>query len=93
MVHGLEVLQNFYTIQDINYSSFIEYSKKLALSFNNEAFDEVLWNKQYKKATISFFREILNYYGVENNLDIYLSSLSEYKHPKMEELYETSRRR
>ncbi len=91
MVHGLEVLQNFYTIQDINYSSFIEYSKKLALSFNNEAFDEVLWNKQYKKATISFFREILNYYGVENNLDIYLSSLSEYKHPKMEELYETSR--
>lgn len=91
MVHGLEVLQNFNTIQDMNYSSFIEYSKKLALSFNNEAFDEVIWNKQYKKATISFFREILNYYGVENNLDVYLSSLSEYKHPKMEELYETSR--
>lgn len=91
IVHGLEVLQNFNTIQDINYSAFMEYTKKLALSFNNDVFDKVIWNKQYKKVTISFFREILNYYDVENNLDMYLSSLSEYKHPKMEELYETSR--
>lgn len=91
IVHGLEVLQNFSTIQDINYSAFIEYAEKLALSFDNEVFDKVVWNKQYKKSTISFFREILNYYDVENNLDMYLSSLSEYKHPKMEELYESSR--
>ena len=41
--------------------------------------------------TISFLREILNYHKVENNLDEYLSSLSEYKHPKMEELYEAAR--
>ena len=36
-------------------------------------------------------REVLNYYGVENNLNMYLSSLSEYKFPKMEEIYEIAR--
>lgn len=91
MLQGLEVLQNFNSIQDINYSEFIKYSEHLALSFNTKAFEEVVSTKAYKKSTISFFREILNYYDVENNLSIYLSTLSEYKHPKMEELYEIAR--
>lgn len=88
MVHGLEVLQNFSTIQDINYSAFLAYTEQLAQSFNAEAFREVIAIKPYKKSTISFMREILNYYQVENDLDVYLSTLSEYKHPKMQELYE-----
>lgn len=91
MVHGLEVLQNFSTIQDINYSAFLAYTEQLASSFDAKAFREVISIKNYKKSTISFMREILNYYQIENNLDEYLSTLSEYKHPKMDELFETVR--
>ena len=91
MLQGLEVLQNFNSIQDINYFEFIKYTEHLALSFNTKAFEEIISTKAYKKSTISFFREILNYYKVENNLNIYLSALSEYKHPKMEESYEIAR--
>lgn len=91
MVHGLEVLQNFNSIQDINYSAFFEFAEKLASSFNTQAFEEIISTKSYKKSTISFLQEILNHYNVQNNLNEYLSTLSEYKHPKMEELYETAR--
>lgn len=91
MIHGLEVLQNFNSIQDINYSAFLKYSEQLALSYNPEVFEEIVTTKTYKKSTISFLYEILNYYNVQNNLNKYLSALSEYKHPKMEELYEAAR--
>lgn len=91
MIHGLEVLQNFNSIQDINYSAFLKYSEQLALSYNPEVFEEIVTTKTYKKSTISFLYDILNYYNVQNNLNKYLSALSEYKHPKMEELYEAAR--
>lgn len=91
MIQGLEVLQNFNAIQDINYSAFVEYSKVLAQDFEEKTFEEVISKTNYKKSTISFLKEILNYYNIKNNLNKYLSALSEYKHPKMEELYETAR--
>jgi len=91
MIQGLEVLQNFNNIQDINYPAFLIYTKKLATSFDPESFQEVMDAKPYKKSTISFLREILNYYKVENDLGKYLSSLSKYKHPRMEEIYEAAR--
>ena len=91
MIQGLEVLQNFNTIQDINYSVFLKYTEELASSFSTKAFEKIILTKTYKKSTISFLHEILNHYHVQNNLNEYLSTLSEYKHPKMEELYETAR--
>lgn len=91
MIQGLEVLQNFNIIQDINYSVFLKYTEELASSFNTNAFEEIISTKAYKKSTISFLHEILNHYSVPNNLNEYLSTLSKYKHPKMEELYEGAR--
>jgi len=91
MIHGLEVLQNFSAIQDINYSAFVKFAQEFAEKYNEEAFKEVIEKVKYKKATISFLKEILDYYEKENNLGKYLSKLSEYKHPRMEELYETAR--
>ncbi len=91
IVRGMEILQNFNSIQDINYPAFLKYTKKLATDFDVEAFNETVKTKVYKKSTISFMREILNYYHVENNLNEYLSALSKYKHPAMEDLYEASR--
>lgn len=91
MVHGLEVLQNFNEIEDINYSAFLAYTERLAESFSAAAFEEIVSAKAYKKSTIAFLREILNYYKVQNNLNGHLSTLSEYKYPKMEELHEAAR--
>ena len=91
MIHGLEVLQNFNSIQDIDYSAFLKYTEKLASSFDIDAFKEIVSKKAYKKSTISFMQEILNHYHIKNDLNEYLSSLSEYKHPTMEELYEAAR--
>lgn len=91
MICGLEVLQNFYEIQDINYSAFIEFSRQIASTYQNEIFELVISKTSYKKSTISFLREILDYYDVPNNLEQHLSSLSVYKHPRMEEIYEIAR--
>lgn len=91
MVHALDVLQNFNSIQDINYTAFLNYTEELASRFNAAAFEKIISVKSYKKYTISFLHEILNFYNVQNNLSKYLSTLSDYKHPKMEELYETAR--
>lgn len=91
MVHALDVLQNFNSIQDINYTAFLNYTEELASRFNAAAFEKIISVKSYKKSTISFLHEILNFYNVQNNLSKYLSTLSDYKHPKMEELYETAR--
>ncbi len=91
MVSGLEVLQNFYEIQDMDYVAFIDYSKTLAADYKDEVFELVISKISYKKSTISFLREILRYYEVANSLDRYLSALSAYKHPRMEEIYEIAR--
>ncbi len=91
LIQGLEVLQNFYSIQDINYSAFLKFAEELASGYKKEAFEKIISTKNYKKSTVSFLQEILNYYKVQNNLGDYLSTLSEYKHPRMEELYETAR--
>lgn len=91
MIHSLEVLQNYYNIQDINNLSFRKFTKKLADWYDEEIFKKVISVISYKKSTIAFLREILNFYNVKNNLNIYLSSLSEYKYPRMEEIYETTR--
>lgn len=90
MIHSLEVLQNYYNIQDINHLSFRKFTKKLADWYDEEIFKKVISAISYKKSTIAFLREILNFYNVKNNLNIYLSSLSEYKYPRMEEIYETT---
>ena len=87
MIKGLEVLQHFYEIQDLNYKIFIEFTETLARNYIEELFVREELYKRYKKSTIAFLREILNYYHKENNLDVYLSELSNYKYPKMEELH------
>ena len=91
MIHCLQVLQNFNGIQDINYTAFIDFAQSFVENYNDNVFAKVTSSINYKKSTISFLKEILEYHGKKNNLGMYLSSLSEYKHPKMEEIYEIAR--
>lgn len=88
MIHALEVLQDFYNIEDINYPAFISFVKEIAEEYDDKTFEDVIRTINYKKSTISFLQEILNYFDKENNLHKYLSDLSVYKHPTMEEIYE-----
>ena len=88
MIHMLEVLQNFNEIQDLNYHQFISCCEKFAQEYDGKIFEQVIQKIRYQKRTISFLRDILNHYGVENSLNKYLSALSQYKHPTMEEIYE-----
>lgn len=90
MIHMLEVLQNYEGIQDLNYARFLSYAKEFAKTYHDETFATVIKEKRYQKRTISFLKEVLSYYGVSNNLGMYLSPLSEYKHPSMEEIYEAA---
>ena len=86
----LEVLQNFESIQELNYSQFLQFCKKFAGQYDENAIKQVLEVRQYKKRTLSFLKNILDYYGIQNNLNRYLSTLSVYKHPIVEEIYEAA---
>ena len=91
IIEMLEVLQNFYKIQDINYKNFYHYAKTFANSYNENITNKVLKIINYKKSTISSLENLLNYFGIKNNLNNYLSSLSKYNHIDMERIYELTR--
>ena len=83
-----EVLQNFDKIQDINYRSFYKYVSEFALEYNEKIVNYVISKMGYKKSTIAFLRNILNYFKVKNSLNQYLSDVSKYNHKTMEDIYE-----
>lgn len=87
MVGAMEVFQNFSQIQDISYPGFLTFTKSFAERFDNKAFEEVNRAMKYQKSTIAFAQEVLRHYHVENGLSKHLSTLSTYKHPRMEEIY------
>lgn len=91
MLQMLEVLWNYTEIQDLNIRQFLVYTERFSKSYSDEAFREVYSVRRYPKRVIAFLAEILDYYGVSHGLPRYLSSLSEYKFPRMEVLYESAR--
>ncbi|MBE6131676.1 MAG: hypothetical protein E7183_08130 [Erysipelotrichaceae bacterium] len=91
MVECLEVLENFSFIQDLNYLQFIKYTENFINNYNDIILDKVLKKIKYKKSTLSFLNNILNYYNIKNNITDYLSSFSNYKHYKMGEIHEIAR--
>lgn len=92
MIQMMEILSNFEDIQDLNCKIFMEYSEKFSQVYSDEIFKQVDSELRYPKWTIAFLKEMLDFYGTENNLEQYLSSLSNYKHPKMGEIYALARR-
>lgn len=86
MVHTLDVLQNLGQIQDLNQHALISYCEKMAEAYDQSVFDEVITKQKYSKSTIAFLQSILTFYNKENGLSKYLSSLSTYKFPRIENL-------
>ena len=90
VLETLEILQNYSRIEDLNNKGLILYMERFASSYSDSAADDVLKNRKYKKSTIAFLKEFLDYLKVPNSLDKYLSKLSVYKVPGMEEIYENA---
>jgi len=87
-IEVLEILENYLDIYDLNESVFVEITKDYSKKYNEEVIDLLIRNIGYKKRTIAFLKEILDFYNVNNNLSKYLSALSKYKIPNYKEIYE-----
>jgi len=80
-IEVLEILQNFNSIEDINSKAFVSYMREFAAVYSDEKTEYVLQNCKYKKLTIAFLKKCLSYMRVKNNLNRYLSPLSEHAVP------------
>ena len=83
----LEILQNYRNIEDINRQQLAEYMRKFALNYSEEAILTVLRHRKYKKSTIAFLAAFLGFWNTKHTLQQYLSRLSAYAIPQMEEFY------
>ena len=90
VIRMLELLHHYKKIQDMDYSAFLRSMESLSKQYTESAFETVQKVIGYPKWTVAFLREALNFYNVPNRLNWHLSSLSNYRIPKMEELYEAA---
>ena len=90
VIETLEILQNYSKIEDINHKALIAYMEKFACSYSDNEAIYVIEHMKYKKSTIAFLESFLNYLQVRNSLKRFLSSMSVYANPTMEEIYETA---
>ena len=92
VIRMMELLHHYKEIQDVNVSAMIRSTEKLASEYTDEAFETVQKVIGYPKWTIAFLREILNFHRIPNHVSRHLSALTNYRIPKMEELYEAARK-
>ena len=90
VIETMEILQNYSKIEDLNRKRLAAYMKEFASNYSEEATHEVISKRKYKKSTIAFLKAFLDYLNVPNTLGRYLSELSNYKIPRIEDIYETA---
>ncbi len=90
IIETLEILQNYKSIEDINKSALAAYMEDFASKYSDKNTVFVLKNRKYKKSTIAFLESFLNFFNIENTLKQFLSALSSYAIPEMEEFYEAA---
>ena len=88
VIEVLEILQSYHKIEDMNTKAFIVLLETFSNHYSDEAAQYVLSHLKYKKSTIAFLTSVLNYMKVQNTLGRHLSSMSDYKIPNVEALYE-----
>ena len=92
VVHMLDILQHYREIQELEETQFLKTCSEFAERYNDSATNYVLTNLHYPKRTVAFLREVLDYHGKTHTLSRNLSSLSDYKIPRMEALHEAARK-
>lgn len=88
VIETMEILQAYQGIEDIDITVLTEYMAGFAQVYSESAMEIVLTNRKYKKSTIAFIAAFLDYHQVKHTLNRYLSPLSDYKIPNVEELHE-----
>ena len=91
VIRMMELLHHYKEIQDIDLSALLRAAELFAGEYSEQAFETVQKTIGYPKWTVAFLREVLNYHRTSNQLGKYLSALTTYPIPKMEELYATAR--
>lgn len=86
-IETLEILQNYKKIENLCNEALVEYMNNFASIYSDKETEYVIENIKYKKSTIAFLRAFLNHLNVKNSLDRYLSVLSSYDYPSVEEIY------
>ena len=86
----LEILENYYKIEDLNSKNFITYCTHAVRDFNEKTFEQIYKRLNYKKRTIAFLKQVLDSHGVSNGLKKHLNGTSKYEIPKWEKIYETA---
>lgn len=86
VIETLEILQNYNKINNIDKNRFLVYMRKFSEHYSDDVVRYVIEHRKYKKSTIAFLNRILVWYGVENSLCQYLSPLSEYNIPEIDDL-------
>ena len=89
-IETMEILQNCRTIENLNKPVLAAYMRQFSAGYSDAAAHYVLDNRRYRKSSIALLRRFLTYHGTENTLDTYLSALSSYDIPEMEEFYESA---
>lgn len=86
VIEALEILQNYYKIENLDKYKFARFARQFAIGYNDERTVYVLEHMKYKKSTIAFMKKILDMYKVENSLQKYLSYASRYKVPPVQRI-------
>ena len=87
VLEALDVLQNYSKIEDMNHSMLAAFLTDFSKHYMDSAATYVLEHRKYKKRTIAFMKSVLYYHGIKNTLGKYLSALSNYEVPEMEEIF------
>ena len=89
-IEFLEVLQNYSKIEDLNNEVFLSYSKNYCVNYEEHIVDEIIARVNYKKSTLAFLKEILDFNQISNKIGKYLSTLSKYNIPNWRDSYEST---
>ncbi len=89
LIQLMELLRHCREIEDMNPAELRRSIEALSRKFKEDVFDIVQKAIGYPKWTVAFLREVLNRQGIANNLDRYLSRLSDYSIPDLDEIFKT----
>ena len=87
ILETLDILQHYPEIEGLNHSMPASFLAEFCRRHSDSAAVCVLDERKYKKRTIAFMKAVLDDQGVRNSLGKYLSNLSKYQIPEMDEIF------
>ncbi len=88
LIELLDIIENYKSIENINYRTFIETIKYLSKFYNEKSLKKIIKNIKIKKGTLASLKVILDYYNIDNSVDLYLKKTSKYHLIDLEGIYE-----